>query len=153
MRNGCASAVATIVPAAIEPNRTLRRCIETAVSVDPVVQEIVRIDPTLGLWRLRGRLARPAAEQAAIVARLLVRLLIRRLRRSAVAAARAAVIAVVVAVGILPVAVIRAIALGILLLAVLVAFDAHPGIQLADDAVLGIVDVAARVGAERLADG
>src|SRR5262249_27132534 len=101
MRNGAANAAAATVPARTEPNRTLRRRIEPAVSVDPVVPEVVRIDPALRLLELAigRRLARPAAEQAALVRLLLVGLLllIRRLRRAVVgAAARAAVVAIVV---------------------------------------------------------
>src|SRR5262249_19661852 len=106
-----------------------------AVSVHPVVKEIVRIEPALQrllLLRLRGRLARPAAEQAAAVLRLLL-LLIGRRRRGAVAPLLAAVGAsAVVAVGIglavtvLAIAVGVTVAVGILLLAVLVALDARP---------------------------
>src|SRR5262249_18240576 len=68
-------------------------------------------------------------------------------------AARAAIGAVVVAVGILPIVVGVAIVVGILRLAVLVALDAQRRVGLADDAVLGVVRVAAPVGAERLGDG
>src|SRR5262249_37158329 len=45
------------------------------------------------------------------------------------------------------------IVVGILLLAVLVALDAQLRVELADDAVLGVVDLAAAVAAERLGDG
>src|SRR5262249_57277546 len=100
MRNGAASAATTSVPAATEPNSKLRNCIETAVSVDPVVPEVVRIDPALRLLRLAlDRLGRPAAEQTAT---LVIRRLLGRRRRHPVAL-RAAVVAVI-AVRILPIA-------------------------------------------------
>src|SRR5262245_58743219 len=81
MRNGAASAAPTIAAAASEPNRRLRRRIETAVSVHPVAPEDVRTEPALRLLGLAvHRLARPAAEQAAIMLRLLLRVGRRRRR-------------------------------------------------------------------------